>query len=79
MDAGDFEQMYERHAGAIAAYALRRTLSEAVAEEVVAETFLIAWRRHGDLSGDALPSLYGVARRVLASPRSAVANVAWSW
>jgi RNA polymerase sigma factor (sigma-70 family) len=66
VEARDFEQLYARHAGAIAAYALRRTRSEADAEEVVAETFLIAWRKRGDLRGDALPWLYGVARRVLA-------------
>ncbi len=34
MDARDFERMYEQHAGAIAAYALRRT-SEPDAEEIV--------------------------------------------
>jgi RNA polymerase sigma-70 factor, ECF subfamily len=67
VDARDFERMYEQHAGAIAAYALRRTHSEPDAEEIVAETFLIAWRRSGELRGDPLPWLYGVARRVLAS------------
>ncbi len=67
MEAREFEQMYERYAGSIAAYALRRTRSEADAEEIVSETFLIAWRRHGDLRGDPLPWLYGVARRVLAA------------
>ena len=67
MEAREFERIYEAHAGAIAAYALRRTRHEADAEEIVAETFLIAWRRSGDLRGDPLPWLYGVARRVTAS------------
>jgi RNA polymerase sigma-70 factor (ECF subfamily) len=67
MEARDFEQIYEQHAATIAAYALRRTRSEADAEEIVAETFMIAWRRHGELRGDPLPWLYGVARRVAAS------------
>jgi RNA polymerase sigma-70 factor (ECF subfamily) len=67
MDAGEFERMYARHAPAIAAFALRRTPSEQDAEEVVAETFLIAWRRGGELRGDPLPWLYGVARRVVAN------------
>jgi RNA polymerase sigma-70 factor (ECF subfamily) len=66
VDAEGFERMYERHAHAIAAFALRRSASAHDAEEVVAETFLIAWRRSHELRGDPLPWLYGVARRVLA-------------
>jgi RNA polymerase sigma factor (sigma-70 family) len=67
MEARDFERIYEQHARTIAAYALRRTRSEQDAEEIVAETFLIAWRRSGELRGDPLPWLYGVARRVHAN------------
>jgi RNA polymerase sigma-70 factor (ECF subfamily) len=67
VDAHDFERIYQQHARAIAAYALRRVRSEEDAEEVVAETFLVAWRRGGELRGDPLPWLYGVARRVLAN------------
>jgi RNA polymerase sigma-70 factor (ECF subfamily) len=47
-------------------YAARRAgLQEA--DEVVAEVFLIAWRRIDDLPEDPLPWLLGVARRVLAN------------
>ena len=35
----------------------------------MAETFLVAWRRLDDVPADALPWLYGVARRVLANQR----------
>ncbi len=35
----------------------------------MAETFLVAWRRLDDVPADALPWLYGVARRVLANER----------
>jgi RNA polymerase sigma-70 factor (ECF subfamily) len=66
VDAGEFERMYDAHAPAIARFALRRARSEQDAEEAVAETFLIAWRRRDDLRGDPLPWLYGVARRVVA-------------
>ena len=66
MEAREFDQIYKQHARTIAAYALRRTRSEQDAEEIVAETFLIAWRRHSELRGDPLPWLYGVARRVVA-------------
>jgi RNA polymerase sigma-70 factor (ECF subfamily) len=66
VNAGEFERMYDAHAATIARYALRRARSEQDAEEVVAETFLIAWRRRDDLHGEPLPWLYGVARRVIA-------------
>jgi RNA polymerase sigma-70 factor (ECF subfamily) len=43
------------------------------AEDAVAETFLVAWRRLDDMpTGDeALPWLYGACRRVLANQRRA--------
>lgn len=61
---------YERHAPAIAAYALRRAAA-ADAADVVADTFLVAWRRHDEMPDEpnTLPWLYGVARRVLANQR----------
>lgn len=53
-------------------YALRRADSRAAAEDVVAETFLVAWRRIGDVpenSDTALAWLFGVARRVSSNTR----------
>lgn len=38
---------------------------------MVADTFLVAWRRLDEVPADALPWLYGVARRVLANHRRA--------
>lgn len=63
-------RVYERHAGAIAAYALRRAAA-ADAADVVADTFLVVWRRHDEIPEEpsTLPWLYGVARRVLANQR----------
>lgn len=52
----------------VLAYALRRT-SRGDAEDVVAETYATAWRRFDDVPEDALPWLYGVARRTLANWR----------
>jgi RNA polymerase sigma-70 factor, ECF subfamily len=63
-----FEEIYRQHAGAVAAYALRRASRE-TAEEVVAETFLVAWRRLDGVPAQPLPWLYGVARRILANQR----------
>ena len=56
---------WHRH---VLAYALRRA-DPATAEDVVAETFVIAWRRSGDVPDPPLPWLLGVARRVLANMR----------
>jgi RNA polymerase sigma-70 factor, ECF subfamily len=63
-----FEGMFREHYAAVRAYALRRAPAEA-AQDAVAETFLVAWRRLDDVPADALPWLYGVARRVLANQR----------
>ncbi len=55
--------LYEQHARAIQRYAARRVEPDAI-DDVVAETFAIAWRRL-PRDGDPLPWLYGVARRVV--------------
>jgi RNA polymerase sigma factor (sigma-70 family) len=64
-----FRRLFNAAYRPLLAYALRRAESAADAEEIVAETFLVAWRRKRDLpSGDdAIPWLYGIARRVLAN------------
>ncbi|MEO8461815.1 MAG: sigma-70 family RNA polymerase sigma factor [Chloroflexota bacterium] len=61
--------MFEAHEAQILAYAMRRTIQLADAEDAAAEVFTIAWRRVSDIPDDALPWLYGVARRVLANQR----------
>ena len=65
-----FRAVYEPSYRPLLAYALRRA-ALGDAEDVVSETFAIAWRRLDDVpTGDAaLPWLYGVARRVLANRR----------
>jgi RNA polymerase sigma factor (sigma-70 family) len=64
-----FEEVYAANCGPILVYVLRRTDNPDDAADVIAETFLTAWRRL-----DAVPPgdqarlwLYGVARRVLAN------------
>lgn len=61
-------RLYERHAPAVHLYALRRSDPD-TAEEVMAQVFLVAWRRREELPAEPLPWLYGVARRVLADQR----------
>ncbi len=66
-----FEEVYAANCGPILGYVLRRTDNPDDAADVVAETFLTAWRRL-----DCVPPgdqgrlwLYGVARHVLANHR----------
>jgi RNA polymerase sigma factor (sigma-70 family) len=72
VDASDrevrFRRLCEAHTAAVLAYALRRVPQEDAAD-VVADTFLVAWRRLDEIdpARSALPWLYAVARRVLLS------------
>jgi RNA polymerase sigma-70 factor (ECF subfamily) len=65
-DRAAFESLFRAHVGAVHAYALRRS-DAATADEVVADTFLVCWRRLDRVPDDALPWLYAVARRCLAN------------
>jgi RNA polymerase sigma factor (sigma-70 family) len=60
-----FTDLYDRHYRSVLGYALLRA-EPAVAEDVVGETFLVAWRRLGELPEPPLPWLLGVARNMLA-------------
>jgi RNA polymerase sigma factor (sigma-70 family) len=64
-----FEAAYAAHRGPILGYVLRRTANPDDAADVIAETFLTAWRRLDDLppGPQARLWLYGVARRILAN------------
>src|SRR5438105_4519869 len=66
-----FEAVFKANARPVLGYALRRVTEPADAADVVAETFLVAWRRMDDLpaGNGARPWLLGVARRVLANQR----------
>ncbi|MFD0537237.1 RNA polymerase sigma factor [Actinomadura luteofluorescens] len=64
-----FEDVYAANRARILGYALRRTSDPQDAADVLAETFLTAWRRLDDVppGDEARLWLYGVARRVLAN------------
>jgi len=64
------DALYNAHATEVYAFAARRA-SRSAAEDVVAETFLIAWRRIDAVPEPAKPWLLAVARRVLANQRRA--------
>lgn len=60
------ESLFRVHAPAVVRYARRRVLPAEV-DEVVAETFVVAWRRIDDVPEPALAWLLGVARGVSAN------------
>lgn len=59
-----FTALYELHHGRIYAYAVSRA-GRQLADEVVSEVFLVAWRRLEDIPAPALPWLLAVARNVV--------------
>jgi RNA polymerase sigma-70 factor (ECF subfamily) len=64
----DFERVFNDCYEPVLRYVARRVPRDAV-QDVVSETFLIAWRRHGEERGEPLPWLLGIARRVAATQR----------
>ena len=61
-----FERLYDRHHARVAAYCRRRVRADQV-DDLVAETFMVAWRRIDDVpDGEGgLPWLYRVAYRAV--------------
>jgi RNA polymerase sigma-70 factor, ECF subfamily len=66
-----FRKLYADYRAEILAYALRRVADPEDAADVLAETFLVAWRRLDDLPPRSQARLWliGVARRALANQR----------
>ena len=70
-DPQRFAELYDRHAPDIHRYAARR-LGDSAADDVVAETFLVAFRRRDRFDpsrGAARPWLYGIASNLIAGHR----------
>jgi len=63
-----FRRLYDEHAPAVHAYLARRVAPESV-EDLVAETFMVAWRKLPDDLDEPLAWLYAVARRELLAHR----------
>jgi RNA polymerase sigma-70 factor, ECF subfamily len=66
-DSQRLERLFSEHADSILAYCLRRDLPLDDAQEVVAETFLVAWRRLDEVPDPPLYWLLRVARNVMAN------------
>lgn len=62
-----FDACFDAHHVELLSFARRRVADRASAEDVVAETFAVAWRRRTDLPDRALPWLYGIAHRLIAN------------
>ncbi|NKY12083.1 RNA polymerase sigma factor [Cellulomonas hominis] len=64
-----FTVLFQQTHAALLAYAVRRVADPSEAADVVAEAFLVAWRRIDEVPDgpDARPWMFGVARRVLAN------------
>lgn len=62
--AARMEQVFRANCPAVVSYVRRRAPEEAV-DDVVAETFLVAWRRLNRVPAEPLPWLLAVARNVI--------------
>jgi len=67
--------LFETHYAPVHAFAARR-VGRDLADEVTAETFLVAWRRLEAVPAEPLPWLYGVARNVVLRQHGASARQA---
>jgi len=74
-DRERFSGLFEANYAHVRAFAARRVGGD-LADEVTAETFLVAWQRLDVVSAEPLPWLYGVARNVILRQLSASAKQA---
>lgn len=65
-ESDSFDACFDAHHAEVLAFALRRLGDRQLAEDVLAETFAVAWRRRGVVPEPTLPWLYAIARRVIA-------------
>lgn len=68
-----FTSLYDEHYPRVYSYAVSRA-GRQIADEVVSDVFLIAWRRLGEVPDHALPWLLVVARNVIANEVRAAAR-----
>ncbi|WP_154792057.1 RNA polymerase sigma factor [Occultella kanbiaonis] len=63
-DEDRFDRLYEAHRPDLERF-VRRRMPPAQVEDIVAETFLVAWRRLDDVPGEPRPWLFGIARNLM--------------
>lgn len=62
-----FERCFRDHYSQVLAFSMRRVSGREIAEDVVADTFAVAWRRRDQIADPALPWLYAIAGNVIAN------------
>ena len=67
-----FHEIYARHREDVSLYVRRRVAVDSV-DDLVAETFLVCWRKLPEVPREPLPWLYAVARNLLANHYRATA------
>ncbi len=68
-----FEELYEQTADTVASYVLRRC-DPSDAQDVISETYVIAWRKHAHTAPNPIGYLLLTARRVLDRTRRSQAS-----
>lgn len=63
---GRFESCFREHHARLLAFAMRRVSGREAAEEALADTFAVAWRRRDCIPEASLPWLYAIAANVIA-------------
>jgi RNA polymerase sigma factor (sigma-70 family) len=72
-DSERFTALFDSFSPRVFAY-VRRHIERSLVEDIVSETFLVAWRRLNEMPEDPLPWLLVVARNVLANQRRSFAR-----
>jgi RNA polymerase sigma-70 factor (ECF subfamily) len=62
-----FERCFRDHYAQVLAFSMRRVSGREIAEDVVADSFAVAWRRRDRIPDPALPWLYAIAGHVIAN------------
>ncbi len=62
-----FERCFRDHYAQLLAFSMRRVRGREIAEDVIADTFAVAWRRRDRIPDPALPWLYAIAAHVIAN------------
>lgn len=68
-DRASFDRLFDAHYAELDRFARRRVADQGSVDDVLAETFVTAWRRRTDIPKPALPWLYGVCALVIATAR----------
>ena len=62
-----FERCFRDHYAQLLAFSMRRVSAREIGEDVVADTFAVAWRRRDRIPDPSLPWLYAIAAHVIAN------------